>query len=800
MSDPTGPTGEFEIAPARVSELARSIPLVSDALLLELVNCLQVATDLTRLPRHSGFFKAFVARTVGREAQSLLNRNVVDAQRLLLQRIEELTGQGSVSNLALAQAGRLLARTRQDLDRLTTDESDHRTALDATLTRLQAGWADQHRLLTGRLEAMHHLDMLITAWSAEQTYRGLPWALQVVLLAQEAYRGPVGQYEFQSGDPMFRDLLANKILAGSRTRLPRLLLLDDELLAPCLRLESPADIPMLADLVRSYSRLVDGHVPLLPLPYVVGRCLVLAAEAAGPVQDVVHRAIEDAARYDIRPGRTVNPRAFVRQVVASTAAVVAADRRMLSPAEPAMGPGPGVEAEPVVGSARGAEASADADAGPVVGSARGAEASAEAEAECASEPSRGPGSSGERAPAAESPQPPATPVPDTGPTRPISAPVPTTSTSPTPTAPGRHRGAEPRSTDIVAVPRPLSAGSAASVWGLVLAGGGAKGAYQVGVLRRLAEEGLEPRAISGASIGALNAAVVASSPSLAEGAARLAVVWEALGTAYQAAENERGAGVGAGVRAELAHVPVPENASGPPAGLRELHRRRHSPILRTEFLRGLLERWVDPAALGRGPDLWVSVFPAMAGWSGLGWLVDLGRSAAGASATWLRVQDLAEHDMHDALLASAALPFVFPPRRVAGRPYRDGGLGDNVPLNPLAADSGCTNAVVVHLGNGVVWDGAAYPGCAPLEIRPTDDIVEHPDRRLGNLGALLDFRPARLSELQRRGYRDAAALVGATRAMLDRAHTLRGSLKEVDSALAAARNASEAESDRPPTP
>src|SRR5438874_12297265 len=43
--------------------------------------------------------------------------------------------------------------------------------------------------------------------------------------------------------------------------------------------------------------------------------------------------------------------------------------------------------------------------------------------------------------------------------------------------------------------------------GLVLAGGGAKGAYQIGVLRALDEAGIRPAIISGTSIGAFNAAL-----------------------------------------------------------------------------------------------------------------------------------------------------------------------------------------------------------------------------------------------------------------------------------------------------
>jgi NTE family protein len=47
---------------------------------------------------------------------------------------------------------------------------------------------------------------------------------------------------------------------------------------------------------------------------------------------------------------------------------------------------------------------------------------------------------------------------------------------------------------------------------LVLQGGGALGAYQVGVYQALAEAGCEPNWISGVSIGAVNSAIIAGNP------------------------------------------------------------------------------------------------------------------------------------------------------------------------------------------------------------------------------------------------------------------------------------------------
>ncbi len=47
---------------------------------------------------------------------------------------------------------------------------------------------------------------------------------------------------------------------------------------------------------------------------------------------------------------------------------------------------------------------------------------------------------------------------------------------------------------------------------LVLQGGGALGAYQAGVYQAMHEAGLEPDWVSGVSIGAINAAIIAGNP------------------------------------------------------------------------------------------------------------------------------------------------------------------------------------------------------------------------------------------------------------------------------------------------
>ena len=54
---------------------------------------------------------------------------------------------------------------------------------------------------------------------------------------------------------------------------------------------------------------------------------------------------------------------------------------------------------------------------------------------------------------------------------------------------------------------------------LVLQGGGALGAYQVGVYQAMHEAGIEPDWVSGVSIGAINSAIIAGNPPAERAAA-----------------------------------------------------------------------------------------------------------------------------------------------------------------------------------------------------------------------------------------------------------------------------------------
>ena len=282
--------------------------------------------------------------------------------------------------------------------------------------------------------------------------------------------------------------------------------------------------------------------------------------------------------------------------------------------------------------------------------------------------------------------------------------------------------------------------------GLVLAGGGAKGAYQVGVVECLAREGVRLSAVAGASIGALNASVVSATPTLAAAASRLAAVWDEVGRA----------------------------AGGASLGIADL--LLANPVTRPGFLEDLLRRHVDPAELSDGLPLWVSVYPSPPpppGQPDVGWLRDAVLVDASMRAEWLHVNALPPQERHAALCASAALPLIMPPRTVGGIRYRDGGIADNTPIRALIANAACDLFIVVHLARGVLWDARDYAPGRILEIRPAESMQGAGP--LGGVSAMLDFTSDRAATLRRQGYQDAERVLAAIREIITSANALRRS-------------------------
>ncbi|MPY81839.1 MAG: patatin-like phospholipase family protein [Actinophytocola sp.] len=172
----------------------------------------------------------------------------------------------------------------------------------------------------------------------------------------------------------------------------------------------------------------------------------------------------------------------------------------------------------------------------------------------------------------------------------------------------------------------------------VLSGGGSLGAIQVGMVQALYERDIAPDVITAASAGALNGAFLASRPTTSDTADRLAEVWSGLDTGDVFPFSPLTAMLGA------------------------LGCQDH--LVGSGKLRELVEKWVELDDLGQAP-------------------IPLHVIATGLlSGAELR---LSSGPAVSAVLASAALPGVFPPVRREGRVLVDGGVTDNTPVSDAIA-------------------------------------------------------------------------------------------------------------------
>jgi NTE family protein len=172
----------------------------------------------------------------------------------------------------------------------------------------------------------------------------------------------------------------------------------------------------------------------------------------------------------------------------------------------------------------------------------------------------------------------------------------------------------------------------------VLSGGASLGAVQVGMLRALAERNILPDMVFGASAGALNAAWVAGDPTLAD-VDELAEIWISLRS-----------------RDVFPFRPF--------TGLLGFTGRRSS-LVSSSGLRSLVSRYVRFERLEDAPiPLCVVATEVISG----------------------KEIALTHGDSVDAIVASAAVPGVFPPVIVDERMLMDGAVVNNTPIsNAIAA-------------------------------------------------------------------------------------------------------------------
>ncbi len=210
--------------------------------------------------------------------------------------------------------------------------------------------------------------------------------------------------------------------------------------------------------------------------------------------------------------------------------------------------------------------------------------------------------------------------------------------------------------------------------GLILSGGGARAAYQVGVLRAAIEihgsDELPFGVICGTSAGAINAAFLAANAHRPrEGLEALYRTWRSISPADVYDPRWRAV---IGSLARIAFAPF----------LRGDRAAAHS-VLSSEPLRGMLDNWLDfeavRANLARGAvqSLCITAVDYATGTS-------VAFYEGGSVPPWNRVYRRGEPTRlgHQHVMASAAIPILFPAQRIGDAFYGDGALRQLHPISP----------------------------------------------------------------------------------------------------------------------
>jgi len=268
---------------------------------------------------------------------------------------------------------------------------------------------------------------------------------------------------------------------------------------------------------------------------------------------------------------------------------------------------------------------------------------------------------------------------------------------------------------------------------LVFSGGGAKGAWEAGVAAALIERGVPVRVAAGSSSGALNAVMIADGRI-----DRLESLW------------------------------------------RSLTRDQVYSLRPSVFFAGLLPGWLTAVTLSHTTSL---LDPAPLR-ELLSTMFDLDRVRASPTRLVVVTTDLARREAQvfdnqtitrDALLATVAVPGLFPPVEVNGAPLVDGGLVARAPILEALDGGVAIQRVIVALSSA-----PAERPAPPTRLREVledafETLMIHQIRRDAELARLrhridvqvvepsaplllrpLDFDPAALGEALARGRADGA--------------------------------------------
>ncbi len=269
----------------------------------------------------------------------------------------------------------------------------------------------------------------------------------------------------------------------------------------------------------------------------------------------------------------------------------------------------------------------------------------------------------------------------------------------------------------------------------VLAGGGGRGAYHIGVWKALREYGYsdEITAVSGTSVGALNALLYGNGEfELGE------YVWNHITQKdiLQFDEKTFQKAVPFAVAARICPL-VMGTVPFTVAAYYTVGKMLKGGVFSPQGIEDLILKNIDM------PRIRDNRMPLYAG----------SFAVSKAKMAYLQMNGKSDEEIRTIAMASSALPVVFPTQTIDGVTYLDGGIKDNVPVTPLY-ELGYRKFIVCHLSDHAKPGRfqKKFPDAQFVEIIPTVS-------QGGVIDGLLDFSPDGAARRIEQGYFDTFSLI-----------------------------------------
>lgn len=260
--------------------------------------------------------------------------------------------------------------------------------------------------------------------------------------------------------------------------------------------------------------------------------------------------------------------------------------------------------------------------------------------------------------------------------------------------------------------------------GLVLSGGGGKGAYELGVWKALKKLEVDKyiEVFSGTSIGAINAILFAQDNLQAAEDLWEEVTIEKLIPISKFDLLKRGIGLVIGAK----------NLN---MAKKYLNQRMEEGAVSKDGAKEIIDKYLDIENVKNNNKICYATCTDLLSFK----------------VKYFKVNDYDNEIGKDIVIASASLPLIYEATEIGGEKYIDGGLADNIPIQPVYGE-GCDIIIVVLLSKEARIDRELYPNTHIIEIYPRnlkENVIN------GTLNLNEEAKRSRIKE----GYEDTIRLM-----------------------------------------